>query len=255
MREDCFAVVASAMIHTLLLLLPISMEVDVLTSLKRETLRVRISSISQSQIKETKVAVTHKRVKSKRTKKETPYKAVQKDLAGQKQQKVETKTPVEKKIEAVRQKDEAVINSQGVELEKKEDTLTGTGVAETEKTIEGKDVEIGKSVGDTTTNDQSFDNEPYRGEFGEPEGPKFLKKVTPEYPPLARRHGKEGVVLLKLFIDSEGNLRDVKLLSGAEYGFGKAAIKAVKASQYIPARRNGRAVDSEVVLKVRFQLN
>ncbi len=244
------------MIHALLLLLPVSMERDTLTSLKRETLRVRIGSISQPQKKKNRPPFAHKKEKTKPPlKKKAADKSVTPSHESSKRKKVETKTPLEKKTEAVSHKDEMAAKNQVVEVKNEADTITRTEVVETVKTVEDKDVDSRESSGDTGTNERSFDDSPYRGEFGTPEGPKFLKRVIPEYPPLARRHGKEGVVLLKLFIDSAGNLKDVELLSGDRYGFGKAAIRAVKASRYIPAKRKGRSVDSEVVLKVRFKLN
>ncbi len=94
----------------------------------------------------------------------------------------------------------------------------------------------------------------YRGAFGKANGPRFLKKVLPRYPRMARRLGREGVVVLKLFIDSKGNLKRVEVLKDGGYGFGKAALEAVKSSTFVPAMRDGKPVDSEAILTVRFKL-
>ena len=92
------------------------------------------------------------------------------------------------------------------------------------------------------------------GEFGSINGPSFLKMVKPEYPRLARRLGKEGIVVLRLFIDEHGRLLNVEVIEKARHGFDEAAIEAVKASTFRPAKLNGHPVACKAVLPVRFKL-
>jgi TonB family protein len=97
-------------------------------------------------------------------------------------------------------------------------------------------------------------NDIVESEFGSIGGPSFLKMVKPEYPRLARRLGKEGKVVLRLLIDEHGKLVSVELIEKAGYGFDEAAIEAVKASAFRPARVNGLPVACRAVLPVRFRL-
>lgn len=90
--------------------------------------------------------------------------------------------------------------------------------------------------------------------FGEAEGPRFVERVMPRYPELARRKGREGVVVLRLTIDARGVLRDVHIVEKAGFGFDEAALEAVTASTYAPARKSGQQVDSVALLPVRFAL-
>ena len=92
------------------------------------------------------------------------------------------------------------------------------------------------------------------GEFGSINGPSFLKVIKPEYPLLARRFGKEGKVVLRLFIDEHGRLVNVEIIEKASYGFDEAAIEAVKASAFRPAKLNGISVACKALLPVRFKL-
>ena len=93
---------------------------------------------------------------------------------------------------------------------------------------------------------------PVEAAFGTLDGPRFLKKVLPRYPLLARRLGKEGTVLLRLTIDEKGRLIKCEVVKGAGYGFEEAAIKAVKRSKFLPARRKGRPISCRALLPIKF---
>ncbi len=90
-------------------------------------------------------------------------------------------------------------------------------------------------------------------EFGSINGPSFLKTIKPEYPRLARRLGREGKVVLRLFINEHGRLVSVEIVEKAGHGFDEAAIDAVKASTFRPAKLNGHSVACRAVLPVRFK--
>ena len=95
---------------------------------------------------------------------------------------------------------------------------------------------------------------PVQANFGEADGPRFVRRVLPEYPALARRKGREGRVVLRVTIGSEGELKDVRVVEGGGHGFADAALAAVRASSYAPARRNGHCVECSALLPIRFSL-
>jgi protein TonB len=90
--------------------------------------------------------------------------------------------------------------------------------------------------------------------FGGSGAPGFLKRVLPRYPRLAREMGREGTVTLRLAIDERGVLQEVELIEGAGYGFDEEALRAIRASTFRPAVRNGQPVASRALLPVRFVL-
>jgi protein TonB len=90
--------------------------------------------------------------------------------------------------------------------------------------------------------------------FGESVAPAFLHREMPVYPMMARRLGREGKVVLKLTIDEEGNLLDIKVIDKAGYGFTEAAVEAVKKSTFLPAKKDGKRIASRALLPIRFQL-
>lgn len=91
-------------------------------------------------------------------------------------------------------------------------------------------------------------------EFGSASGPKLIYYEKPNYPPMARRLGKEGKVLLRLTIDEKGELIKIEVLESAPYGFTEAAIEALKKSKFAPAKKDGKPVASRALLPVKFVL-
>jgi periplasmic protein TonB len=90
--------------------------------------------------------------------------------------------------------------------------------------------------------------------FGFPCGPRFLHKVMPSYPSFARKLEKEGAVLLRVAINEEGQVVDVEILKKAGFGFDEAAVKAIRESTFIPAKRDGRSFSCKALLPIRFEL-
>jgi protein TonB len=77
------------------------------------------------------------------------------------------------------------------------------------------------------------------------------------YPPIAQRSNIEGMVYLELFIDRQGNVREVRILreNPPNRGFGEAAINAFKGIKGIPAEANGEAVGVRFRYNFTFKLN
>lgn len=90
--------------------------------------------------------------------------------------------------------------------------------------------------------------------FGTANGPRFLRRVMPRYPKLARQFGREGTSLLSLSIDERGRLLHVEVLEKAGSGFDEEAVRAVRESTFSPAVQNGRPVSCRARLPVQFVL-
>ena len=72
----------------------------------------------------------------------------------------------------------------------------------------------------------------------------LIKKVNPEYPKKARQKHIQGVVILSARIDKNGDIVDLKLLSGDPLP-APAAIDAVRQWNYKPCLLQGRPVEVE----------
>ena len=77
------------------------------------------------------------------------------------------------------------------------------------------------------------------------------------YPPIARRSNIEGAVFLELFVDRNGNVRDVRVLreTPPDRGFGDAAINAFRGIRGTPAQADGEAVAVRFRYNLTFRLN
>ena len=75
------------------------------------------------------------------------------------------------------------------------------------------------------------------------------------YPMPLRERGIEGTVLLRVRVDADGRAADVHLLQASGWRlFDEAALQAVRACRFVPARRDGAALASWVEFPVRFAL-
>jgi protein TonB len=79
----------------------------------------------------------------------------------------------------------------------------------------------------------------------------LIKKVLPEYPPLAARMRLSDVVILTVTIDEEGNVSDVQVQKGNPI-LNEAAKKAVRQWKYSPTVLNGEPVPVIGTVKVIF---
>jgi protein TonB len=109
----------------------------------------------------------------------------------------------------------------------------------------------GYGGGDST---ESGNGAPLETSFGAMNAPSFIHRAMPVYPPLARRRGREGRVVLTLLIDQAGKVQKIDITEPAGYGLTEAAIEAVRNSTFAPARVNGKKVVSRAVLPIRFKL-
>ncbi len=81
----------------------------------------------------------------------------------------------------------------------------------------------------------------------------IIKKVAPEYPPLARQARIQGMVVLKVQISKTGDVENMQLISGHPM-LAPSAIDAVKQWKYKPYLLNGEPVEVETNVTVNFTL-
>lgn len=83
----------------------------------------------------------------------------------------------------------------------------------------------------------------------------YLNNPTPTYPRLSREQGEQGKVLLRVFVNAEGQVQQVSLrkTSGHER-LDSAAQETVKQWRFVPAHRGAQAVSAWVVVPVSFSL-
>ncbi|MHC1700761.1 MAG: energy transducer TonB [Humidesulfovibrio sp.] len=82
-----------------------------------------------------------------------------------------------------------------------------------------------------------------------------VRQPKPRYPMSARRMGQSGQVLLRLFVDQEGAVREVNVVRAEPAGvFDEAAVEAARKWQFSPAMSRGATVGMWMTLPVRFSL-
>jgi protein TonB len=82
----------------------------------------------------------------------------------------------------------------------------------------------------------------------------LIKRVQPNYPPLARQARIQGQVVLQAQISKDGNIENLQLISGHPM-LAPAAIEAVKQWKYKPYLLNGEPVEVETQVQVNFTLS
>jgi TonB family protein len=80
-----------------------------------------------------------------------------------------------------------------------------------------------------------------------------LNRVEPEYPPQALQDGIQGPVVLDLYIDKDGSVQRVSVVSGPAL-LADAATTAVKQWRFRPRVINSRQVSMQTRVTVRFSL-
>lgn len=81
----------------------------------------------------------------------------------------------------------------------------------------------------------------------------LVRKVTPEYPPIARTAHIQGSVQLSAVIGKDGKIENVQVISGHPM-LAQAALNAVKQWRYKPYVLNGQPVEVQTTITVNFTL-
>lgn len=85
---------------------------------------------------------------------------------------------------------------------------------------------------------------------------RFFHKVDPIYPESARLSHKQGLVVLEATIGVDGVARNIKIVKVTEIsglGCEEAAITALKASQFVPAKRGSVVISQRLRIPYRFK--
>lgn len=80
-----------------------------------------------------------------------------------------------------------------------------------------------------------------------------IRRVEPEYPPIARQAHIEGVVQLEGVIGTDGRIHELRVLGGHPF-LVKAAVDAVKQWVYTPTLLNGDPIEVIAPITVTFRL-
>lgn len=83
----------------------------------------------------------------------------------------------------------------------------------------------------------------------------YLRNPAPPYPPLSRRMGEEGKVMLRVLVSPQGTAEQVELRtsSGSER-LDNAALNTVKNWKFVAARRGDTPTQSWVLVPIIFKL-
>jgi len=83
--------------------------------------------------------------------------------------------------------------------------------------------------------------------------PVATRKVDPAYPTELMRHNVQGTVTLRAVIRSDGSVGDVRVLRGVDDRLDEYAREALQQWHFLPALKNGNAVDLEAVIIIPFK--
>jgi TonB family protein len=89
---------------------------------------------------------------------------------------------------------------------------------------------------------------------GNIKAPRRLNSVNPVYPPSARDAKVQGVVILHAVIDTDGFMRDVRVLRTPDSALAAAATEAITQWQFEATRLNCVPIDTGATVTVNFQL-
>ena len=80
-------------------------------------------------------------------------------------------------------------------------------------------------------------------------------KTNLKYPVKAKRANIEGKVFVAFIVTASGKVRSVEVMRSLGYGCDQEAIRLVKnMPNFIPGRRNGKAIDIKVSVPILFKL-
>jgi len=78
--------------------------------------------------------------------------------------------------------------------------------------------------------------------------------VIPRYPPMARRAGIQGPVVVRGIVRRDGTIDNVEVIKDLPYGLGDAAADAVRRWRFRPAMYRGEPIDVYYTVTVNFRM-
>lgn len=86
--------------------------------------------------------------------------------------------------------------------------------------------------------------------------PRISRAVKPVYPPLAARQKINATIFLTVLVSETGDVVDVKVLRGdARFGLNDAAMRAMRATRFTPAMKDGKRVRTWYPQSIEFKAN
>jgi protein TonB len=83
----------------------------------------------------------------------------------------------------------------------------------------------------------------------------YLSNPAPRYPPMSRRLGEEGKILFKVFVDTEGKVKDITIQQTSGFKrLDEAALEAIRGWTFTPARRGEEKIAAWVIIPFVWSL-
>ena len=89
---------------------------------------------------------------------------------------------------------------------------------------------------------------------GDVSAPKLIFAPDPEYSEEAKRAKYQGICIVSLIVDAQGNPQRVQVIRHLGKGLDQKAVEAVEQYKFEPAMRHGEPVAVEVNIEVNFRL-
>lgn len=84
----------------------------------------------------------------------------------------------------------------------------------------------------------------------------YLHNPHPEYPPISRRLGEEGRVLLRVRVTADGRAAAVDVEKSSNFiRLDDAALRGVAHWRFVPAKRGDEAIEATVLVPIVFRLD
>lgn len=85
-------------------------------------------------------------------------------------------------------------------------------------------------------------------------GPHPIYDPDPEYTEKARKEGRQGVVVLRMVVGSDGLPRDVKVYRSLSADLDESAMNTVKKWKFAPGMKDGKPVAVLILVEIEFHL-
>ena len=83
---------------------------------------------------------------------------------------------------------------------------------------------------------------------------RILSRPEPQYTEEARKNQVSGTVVLRAVFSSNGQVTNIRTVSGLPYGLTERAIAAARMIRFTPAMKSGRAVSQYIQIEYNFNL-
>jgi TonB family protein len=84
--------------------------------------------------------------------------------------------------------------------------------------------------------------------------PAVIYRVDPEYSEEARKAKYSGAVELRVDVDASGRVTNAAVIHSLGLGLDEKAIEAAKQWRFRPAMKDGKPIDSQVLIDLNFRL-